>query len=147
MERIKLKLTDQYHFSTLIPIRITDINYGGHAGNDSFLSLIHEARMQFLKHHGFTELEFAGVSLIMIDAAIEFRKELIYGDIIKVSVAAAQMSKIGFDVHYLIEVERDGKTVIGCKAKTGMLCYNYQLKKKVSMPEEAFKKLAGNPIK
>ena len=51
MERIKLNLPEQFLFSTNIAVRITDINYGGHVGNDSFLSLIHEARQQFLNHY------------------------------------------------------------------------------------------------
>ena len=64
------------------------MNYGGHVGNDSFLSLIHEARQQFLNHFGYSELQFENVSLIMADASIEFKKELNYGDEVKISVAA-----------------------------------------------------------
>ena len=39
MNRIKLNLTDHFQFYVDIPIRITDLNYGGHVGNDVFLSL------------------------------------------------------------------------------------------------------------
>ena len=60
MARIKIDLPDNFSFTTSIPIRITDVNYGGHVGNDTILSLIHEARMQFLKQLGYSELEFAG---------------------------------------------------------------------------------------
>ena len=69
-----------------IPIRITDLNYGGHVGNDTILSLLHGARVQFLAHHGFKELEAAGVGLIMSDVAIEFKNELFYGDTLIISV-------------------------------------------------------------
>ena len=85
MARIKIDLPDNFSFTTSIQVRITDINYGGHVGNDAILSLVHEARMQFLKQLGYTELEFAGVGLIMADAAIEFRNELFYGDVVIVS--------------------------------------------------------------
>ena len=71
MERIKLQLSHQFLFTTNLNIRITDINYGGHVGNDTFLSLIHEARQQFLKHYSYSELNFAGVGLIMVEAATE----------------------------------------------------------------------------
>ncbi len=59
MERIKIQLPEKFSFSTTIKIRITDLNYGGHVGNDVFLSLIHEARQQFLIAHGYSELSFA----------------------------------------------------------------------------------------
>lgn len=143
MERIKINLPKQFLFTTNIGIRITDINYGGHVGNDSFLSLIHEARQQFLHHHGYSELSFAGAGLIMSDAAIEFKKELNYGDIVKISVTAEGFDKLGFDIFYKLEIEIDGINILVGKAKTGMLCFDYSTKKKVTIPEEAIKKLSS----
>ena len=142
MERIKINLPENFSFATSISIRVTDLNYGGHVGNDSFLSLIHEARQQFLNHYGYTELDFAGVGLIMADVAIEYKRELNYGDIVIISVAANGFDKLGFDLFYKLEVKNDQNTVLAGKAKTGMICFDYNLKKKVSVPEEAIKKLS-----
>ena len=49
MARVKLEVPSTFSFQTTIPIRITDVNYGGHVGNDSILSILHEIRIQFLK--------------------------------------------------------------------------------------------------
>ena len=136
MARIKINLPDTFPFSVSIPIRITDINYGGHVGNDTVLSLIHEARVQFLQHHGYKELEIEGIGLIMNDAGIEFKLELFYGDTIKVSVSPADFTRIGFDLYYKLEKETDGKTIVVATAKTGMICYDYSLKKIVKIPEK-----------
>lgn len=141
MERIKISLPESFSFSTRIPIRITDINYGNHVGNDTFLSLIHEARMQFFGRHGYTELHFAGVGLIMADVAIEFKKEVLYGDILTVYVTATEFDKLGFDIFYKMTLVKDGSEVLVGKAKTGMMCYDYTQKKKVNIPEEALAKL------
>jgi acyl-CoA thioesterase FadM len=92
MGRIKIDLPQRFSFIALIPIRVTDLNYGGHVGNDTVLSIIHEARLQFLKHHGYTELNFGGEGLIMSDVAIEFKREIFYGDIVKASVAVTEVS-------------------------------------------------------
>jgi acyl-CoA thioesterase FadM len=73
----------------------------------------------------------------MADVAVEFKKELFYADVVKVSVAASGFDKIGFDLHYLLEVEKDGKTTLAGKAKTGMMCYDYTANKRVAVPEEA----------
>ncbi len=143
MERVKINLPDQFPFSTTINIRITDLNYGGHVGNDSFLSLIHEARQQFLKFHGYTELAFAGVGLIMADAVIEFKKEMHYGNTVKISVAANGFDKLGFDIFYLLEIVHPEKNIVAGKAKTGMMCYDYTSKKKCGIPDEALTKLAS----
>ena len=103
---IAIGLPETFSFSCQIPVRITDINYGGHAGNDTILSIIHEARMQFLKSIGYTELHFAGVGMIMSDVSIEFKNELFYGDIVIASVIAGEISRIGFELFYKLETLR-----------------------------------------
>ncbi len=142
MSRIKIEQPDSYSFSVLIPIRITDINYGGHAGNDSIVSLIHEARLKFLEHHGFKELALGGVGLIMSDLVVEFKAELFYGDTVKISVAASDFSKIGFDLLYKFEKETSDKKIIAVLAKTGMICYDYVAKKVAGLPQSVKQKLA-----
>jgi len=136
MARIKIDLPGTFSFSVSIPIRITDVNYGGHVGNDTVLSLIHEARMQFLQHYGYKEMEIEGIGLIMIDVGIEFKSELFYGDTIIASVSAVDFSRIGFDLYYKLEKETEGKTILAATAKTGMVCYDYSSKKIAKVPEK-----------
>jgi len=136
MPKTKLELPGHFTFTTDIPIRITDLNYGGHVGNDSVLSLLHEIRMQFLNHHGYTEMDLAGTGIIMADVTIEFRSEVFYGEVLKASVAAAEFSRIGFDIYYKLEKEVNEKWITAAVARTGMVCYNYAQKKIVSVPKE-----------
>lgn len=143
MERVKINLPATFAFATEIRIRITDLNYGGHVGNDSFLSLIHEARQQFLHSFGYSELSFAGVGLIMADAAIEFKHEIHYGNVVKISVAVDHFDKLGFDIFYQLEIVHPEKNILAGKAKTGMMCYDYSVKKKCPIPAEALAKLTA----
>lgn len=137
MERIKVSLPDKLDFYTTLKIRITDLNYGGHVGNDVFLSLVHEARQQYLQNIGYTELTFEGVSLIMADAAIEYKRELKYGDEVRIFVAASGIDRLGFDIFYRVEVQAGEEWLVAGKVKTGMLCFDYITKKKVSVPKKA----------
>lgn len=141
MSRIKLEMPAAFNFTAIIPIRITDVNYGGHVGNDAVLSLIHEARMQYLNRFGFTEMNCSGAALIMSDAAIEFKKEFFYGDMLQVHVAAGNFSKVGFDFFYKLEKETEGKSTVLALAKTGMVCYDYDHKKITPIPEAAKRQL------
>lgn len=135
MARIKIDLPSSFSFQTSIPVRITDINYGGHVGNDTILSIIHEARMRFLADKGFTELQIGGPGLIMSDVAIQFKAELFYGDVVNASVAITEFSKVGFELFYLLEKIQEGKSIIVATAKTGMLSYDYEKKKLAAIPE------------
>lgn len=143
MARIKIELPRTFPFSCTIPVRITDVNYGGHVGNDTVLSIIHEARMQFLKNAGYSELDIAGVGLIMSDVGIEFKSELFYGDVISCEVAVQEIGKVTFDIVYRLQCTRDNKDILVAIAKTGMVCYDYKAKKIVAVPETVKNKLAS----
>lgn len=141
MARIKIELPDSFHFQCRVPVRITDINYGGHVGNDAVLSIIHEIRMQYLQQLGYSEMNFAGHGMIMTDVVMEFKGELFYGDIVLASTTAGNISKIGFDILYKLEKQSDKGTTLIARARTGMLCYDYEKKKIVPLTEEAKNKL------
>lgn len=135
MNRTKLVLPDHLNFEAAIPVRITDLNYGGHVGNDSILSIIHEARVQFLNHYNFSEMDFGGIGLIMSDVTIEFKNELFYGDVLKAFVGLSDISRVGFSIYYKL-VKNDEQTPVAL-AKTGMICYDYAAKKIAGFPNKA----------
>jgi acyl-CoA thioester hydrolase len=144
MARIKIDLPVNFSFTTTIPVRITDINYGGHVGNDTVLGIIHEARAQYFGKFGYGELNMAGVGIIMSNAAIEFKNELFYGEQIIASVAAGDFSKVGFDLFYKLEKKSaEGKLVAVAFAKTGIVCYDYSNKKIATLPQEVLQNLLG----
>lgn len=136
MPRIKIDLPANFSFSTIIPVRITDVNYGGHVGNDTILSLLHEARVQYLAHHGYKELDMAGAELIMSDVAIEFKNELFYGDAIKAWVTAGEFTNVSFDLFYRLEKNGSEKPVTIAVAKTGMVCFDYEKRKIIAVPQQ-----------
>ena len=141
MQRIRIQLPASFSYSTQIAIRITDLNYGGHVGNDTILSLIQEARVQFLSKLGYTEMKLDNVSLIMSDAALEFKSELFYGDVITAFVAAGDFSRGGFSFYYKLI---NGKEEVVALAKTGMVCFDYDTRKVVSLPEAVRIKFGGH---
>ncbi|GAO44187.1 thioesterase family protein [Flavihumibacter petaseus] len=134
MARIKIELPQKFIFQTRVPIRITDMNYGNHLGNDRVLTLAHEARVQFLQFAGYSELDLSGAGLIMADTAIEFRQEIFYGDEIRVSVVANDFTNFGFDIIYLFEKITTEKTTIAAVVKTGMVCFDYSKRKVTKVP-------------
>ncbi len=136
MNRIKINLPEHYSFSTKLQIRVTDLNYGGHVGNDTVLSLLQEARQQFLQSRGYAELEVEGYGLIMADAMLEYKKEMNHLDQIRIDIAATDFDKMGFDLYYRVIIQKNGEDILAVRAKTGMMLFNYQLRKKVSMTDK-----------
>jgi len=142
MARIKIDLPEAFSFSTSLMVRITDLNYGAHVGNDTVLSFIHEARVRYLQSLGYSELNLEGVGLIMADAALVFKNEIYYGDQLLISIRAVEFSRVGFDLIYKMEKKpADQPLILVALVKTAMVCFDYELKKVVSLPENAEKKL------
>ena len=135
MARIKIEISGKIIGTFIIPIRIADINYGNHVGNDAFVSIIHEARMQWLKQYDYTELKIEGIGLIMSDLAIEFKSESFYGDLVEVKLGAGELTRVGFELYYQLFAKRNNETILLANAKTGMVCYDYHAKKVTAIPE------------
>jgi acyl-CoA thioester hydrolase len=133
MPRVRLKPLDHYPFSTKIVVRVTDLNYGGHLGNDSLLSLVHEARVAFLANFGFSELDCGGVSLTMGDAAIIYQGEAYAGDELSIEVGCGEPSKSGFRLFYRLTRSSDERKI--ALAETGMVCFDYKAKKIIPLPK------------
>jgi acyl-CoA thioesterase FadM len=144
MSSIKSLLPSHFKYTFEIPVRITDINYGGHVGNDRMLTLAHEARVQFLATHGYSEMNLEGVSLILTKASLELRRELFFGDPLFVGVTAGNFTAKGFDLFYKMEKQnKEGIRELTAALITSMVCYDYTNKKIVPLPEKAAQQLAS----
>jgi len=141
MPRLQLDLPEKFIFSTEITVRASDVNYGGHVGNDAILTLMQEARIVLYRQLGFTdELSFEGsVGQIISDAMILYKSESFLGDVLAIKIAVADFSKYGFDMLYLIGNKSTGKEV--ARGKTGIVCFDYERKKVASVPPILLEKL------
>ena len=133
MPRIKLELPEKMLFSTEIPVRITDINYGGHLGNDSILSIVQEARVRFLNKYNYSEKNVEGLGIIMTDCAIVYKSESFYGDILEIKIGVKDFFKYGCDIYYQIINTKTVKDV--AIVKTGIMFFDYEKRKRARVPE------------
>jgi len=136
MARLSLQLPKKILTTVSIPVRITDINYGNHVGNNSIVEIIHEARVQFLQQNGFTELDIAGTSLIMSELQVEYKNESFYPDLLHIDIYCGEIFKVSFELYYKISTKRDQQDILIALAKTGMVCYDYNIRKIRNVPEE-----------
>lgn len=136
MARIKIKFPEgPALFRTELPVRISDINYGNHLGNDSLLSLLHEARVRWLASLGMTELNTGDHGLIMADAAISYKAEAFYGEMLSIELFKDEVSAISFELLYKVSTNRNESQVLIAAGKTGMVCYDYEQKMVAAMSQ------------
>lgn len=138
MQRIKIDLPNNFIFTTEIPVRVYDVNFAGHLSNDSILSMVHEARIQFLKNWNYSEVNTEGAGIIMFDAALQYKSQGYYGDILVFEVTVENLIKNGCDFLFKITNKETGKEI--ARAKTGIAFFDYKTNKLVPMPNK-FKEL------
>jgi acyl-CoA thioesterase FadM len=125
---------DQYYYTTLLTVRVTDINAGNHLGNDSMISMISEARARFLFEYGITETERDGTGIIVTDLATTYRAEAHARDQLLFEVGVMDFNKYGGDIIFRITRPQDETLV--AMAKQGFVFFNYKTSQVVAMPEE-----------
>lgn len=141
MARIKIELPQSFIFTTELALRISDINYGGHLGHDTVLTLTHEARVRFFEQYGFTELDVFGPGIVISDVAVTYKSEGFYGHRIIIEIAVCDYTKYGCDLVYKLTEKQSGEDL--AYAKTGIVFMNYAKREVVAVPE-GFKKLFGS---
>ncbi|MCS7029069.1 MAG: thioesterase family protein [Bacteroidia bacterium] len=134
MARVKIDLPEHFLFECYFVIPITMINYGGHLGNDSVLAIAQEARIQFLAHYGYSEMNLCGVGIIMADAAIQYKSEGFHGNVLEVALQPLNFHSVGFDIVYKIYNQTTQKDL--AYVKTGIVCFDYTKRKIVPLPSK-----------
>ena len=123
----KLEFPKKTIFKTEIEIHVGYLNYTGHVGADSFLTIIHEARVRFLQSINCTELNIFGSRILIKNAYLEYKGEIFQGDNIICHIAVSSTKKTTADFYY--SLLKNGKEI--CLAKTAIVFFD-TIKNKIS---------------
>jgi acyl-CoA thioesterase FadM len=135
MARLQLSFPeDQYCYTTLLTVRVTDINAANHLGNDSMISMISEARARFLFEYGVAETERDGTGIIVTDLATMYRAEAHARDQLLFEIGVMDFNKYGGDVIFRVTRPKDKCTI--ALAKQGFVFFNYKTSQVVGMPDD-----------
>lgn len=135
MPRIHISLPSTSLFTAEVQVRVADINYGGHVGNDSILTIMQDARLLFYRANGFkNEISFEGsIGQIIADASVQYKAESFLGDQLLIHIFIDDITKYGFDMLYQILNKENGKEI--ARGKTGIVCFDYLKRKVAPIPE------------
>ena len=143
MGRVKIKFpAGKPLFETSIRLRIADINYGNHLGHDALISLLHDARMQWLAQWGYTELQAGGLGLILADLMVSYKSEAFYGDLLRIRIFLGGHTERSFELLYQVDVQRNEAWTRLAEAQTGMVSFDYGSRRVATMTV-ALKKCIG----
>ncbi len=116
-----------FSFSTITPVRITDINYGNHLGHIGLIGMFHNARVLFLNQHGFDEMNISGAGLILLNSTYSFIKETFFNTTLHVSVGINELSKSRLCFLYKATDQKTGVDV--ANGQEEFAYFNYEKRK------------------
>jgi acyl-CoA thioester hydrolase len=131
MPRIKLEMPENYIYSTEIDVRVSDINYGNHLGNDALVALLHEARIRFLDSLNYSELDIEGYGIIMSDLIVVYKSQVFRGESVRIEITIQDFTKKTCDFFY--KVSKEDNTLVA-RCKTTITFFDYTAQKPVSAP-------------
>ena len=130
----------EFRFSTPLKVRIADINYGNHVGNDSYIRFFHEGRMRYLNDLGVSEQDIGdGVGLILTEIHCELKAELFYGEELIMYVRISGIERLRFTMEY--QIVRSENKILAAQGETVMVAYNYVRRRPVAIPKSFLEKV------
>ena len=125
--------------SVLLDVRVTDLNYGDHLGNDAVLGYLHQGRVKLLDTFGWREADVGGVGLIMRACQIDFLAEGFLFDELRLDVGLTMMGRARCQFTYrLVRVE--GAVPIAT-ATTEMAFFDYRTRRVARAPTQFVERL------
>ena len=143
MPRVEIDLPETWRFTTELPIRVADLNYGNHLGNDRVLSLAQEVRVQWLSRHGLGELDVGGAGIILADAAVVYRAEGKLGMVLRAELGVGEVRTRSVELLHRFTDLASGQEL--ARVKTGLLCFDYAARKVVHLTPALRKALGVGP--
>ena len=117
---------------TKIQIRFSDIDVMGHVNNAIYLNYFEQARMEFFSQFISKGWDWHKYGLLLAKNEIEYLFPVALNDDIYIDTKCIKIGNKSFDLEYsLFKGEK-----LCCKGKSVLVCYDYNDKKTINIPNE-----------
>src|ERR1700752_323351 len=112
---------------THISIRFPDIDAMGHANNAKHITYLERARIQYFEDILGGNIEWKKDGIILAHIEYDFIRPIYLRDNLNIYTWCAKIGNKSFDLHHhVIKQNSDGSETTVGKAKSVLVCYDYQ---------------------
>lgn len=114
-----------YEFAHQLRVRFAETDAMGIVHHSRYLPMLEEARIAFLRHigHPYQEIRDEGVEMNVLEAFVQYRRPLLFDDVVEVHTTMASVERASFQMAYLLTVDGEaratGVTAHGCVTPAG----------------------------
>lgn len=117
----------KFIYQLVIPVQITDINYGQHLAAIAVPAMQHQVRFKFLAHHGISEANLGGAGLVLADMYVRYHAEAFFDDALLFEFGVESIEKCSATLVYQVTNQtRQNLTAI---AKERIVFFDYATRK------------------
>lgn len=115
-----------------IPVRISDINYGGHLGHAELIKITHQARLKFFSQFNLKEDNIEGAGVIVKSLSVEYKSESFFDDVLHIAVFIKEIDKASCVFFY--QITKDHNINVASVYET-ILFMNYETRRLKKVPK------------
>lgn len=116
-----------------IQIRFVDLDQFGHVNNAIYLSYLEVARLPYFERI-IGEIDWLNEGIILAKAEVDYLIPILLKDQIEVKTWCSRIGSKSFDLSYhILKIEKGVETIVA-KAKTVMVCFNYDKQQSIEIP-------------
>ena len=120
------------NFKIDIPVRISDINYGGHVGHAELIKITHQARLKFFSEFSLKENDIGGAGVIVKALSVNYKGESFFDDTLHVLICLQKIEKTSCVFHY--EITKNENKPVATVIET-VLFMNYESRRIKRVPQ------------
>jgi len=123
-----------FHFCTPLEIRFADLDAFGHVNHAKYFTFMEQGRFQYFDAVGLwnTSRPFHELGIIIAEAHCSYKKPVLLGERVDVSVRVSRLGNKSFEIEYLLSVKAEEVA----KGRTTQVAYDYQSEKSIAVPVE-----------
>lgn len=114
-----------FEFSHQVRVRFAETDAMGIVHHSRYLPMLEEARIAYLRHigHPYQEIRAEGIEMNVLEAFVQYRRPLLFDDVVDVHTTMASVERASFQMAYLLTVDAEiratGVTAHGCVTPDG----------------------------
>lgn len=110
-----IKWEEDFKFYVEVTVRFSETDMYGHLNNTVPFVYFEYARIEFMKHIGFTNFSAEAKNTISVvaDLQCDFLKQVYFDETLRIYVKAARIGNSSIDIHYLARNSKNEPVFIG----------------------------------
>jgi acyl-CoA thioester hydrolase len=123
-----------FHFCVSLEVRFADLDPFGHVNHAKYFTFMEQGRFHYFDALGLwnTSRTFPELGIIIAEAHCSYKKPVLLGERVDVSVRVSRLGNKSFEIEYLLSVKGEAVAL----GRTTQVAYDYHKQTSIAVPTE-----------